>query len=666
MMTFKELKKLVKLPLYKEQRVPTVKALEESGVSVVAEKILENHGSISVYQNGYVIYRAHKRVTVFSLRNCVHYKYDALEGAGHHIEEEEFEEYEWHIRLVLEGEDRIFMNYEIIQGKWMPSREDREYREEILEGVDEAVSTLERMISEERVEELLSTLTDLQRKVVHTHLFHGLSFTEAAKHLGMTRQNLTGIYNAAIYKITNAELERILFPDKYQKISTYVEPDYPYIHRELAKPGVTLTLLWEEYCRKCYESGRTPYMSTQFGDKYRKWARITKATMRIQHKPGDAIQVDWAGDTVPVYDSVTGAQSAAYLFVAVLPCSCYVYAEACDDMKTENWLNCHVHAFNYFGGVARLLVPDNCKTATVSNTRYETVLNRSYQELAEYYGTAIVPARVRKPQDKSAAEASVRLVETWIIAALRDMKFFSLRELNEAVAEKLEELNNRKFKQHIGTRRSAYLEEEQAYMLPLPAAPFEAAVWSAAKVPNDYLVSDGRNKYSVPYNLIGEKVDIRVTKTIVEVYFHGSRVASHRRLQTKQREPLMKLEHMPQEHQRYLAYNAEDFKTWAMSVGPMTEKAVYHFLDSGKAPEQGYKACASLKKLGDRYGRKRLENACGRVLAFTTTPSVRNISSLLKNEKALPDLPQPEQPKNINRYGITRGASYFKKGGEQE
>ena len=164
MMTFKELKKLVKLPLYKEQRVPTVKALEESGVSVVAEKILENHGSISVYQNGYVIYRAHKRVTVFSLRNCVHYKYDALEGAGHHIEEEEFDEYEWHIRLVLEGEDRIFMNYEIIQGKWMPSREDREYREEILEGVDEAVSTLERMISEERVEELLSTLTDTETK----------------------------------------------------------------------------------------------------------------------------------------------------------------------------------------------------------------------------------------------------------------------------------------------------------------------------------------------------------------------------------------------------------------------------------------------------------------------------------------------------------------------
>lgn len=186
-------------------------------------------------------------------------------------------------------------------------------------------------------------------------------------------------------------------------------------------------------------------MSTQFGDKYRKWARVTKATMRIQHKPGDAIQVDWAGDTIPIYDSVTGQQSSAYLFVAVLPCSYYAYTEACADMKTENWLNCHVHAFNYFGGVTRLLIPDNCKTATSSNTRYDTVLNRSYQELADYYGTAIVPARVRRPKDKSSAEASVRFAETWIIAALRDRRFFSLQEVNEAVAEKLEELNSREF-----------------------------------------------------------------------------------------------------------------------------------------------------------------------------------------------------------------------------
>ena len=148
--------------------------------------------------------------------------------------------------------------------------------------------------------------------------------------------------------IANAELEQLLFPNKHKASSQYAEPDYPYIHRELARSGVTLSLLWEEYCAKCQETGQKPYMSTQFGERYRRWARITRATMRIQHNPGDAMQVDWAGDTIPLQDPVTGEQSAAYLFVAVLPCSYYTYAEACDDMKTENWLNCHVHAFEPF------------------------------------------------------------------------------------------------------------------------------------------------------------------------------------------------------------------------------------------------------------------------------------------------------------------------------
>ena len=309
-----------------------------------------------------------------------------------------------------------------------------------------------------------------------------------------------------------------------------------------------------------------------------------------------------------------------------------------------------------------------CKTATSSNTRYDTVLNRSYQELADYYGTAIVPARVRRPKDKSSAEASVRFAETWIIAALRDRKFFSLQEVNEAVAEKLEELNGREFQQRTGTRRSAYLEEEQPYMLPLPATPFESAVWSVAKVPNDYLVSDGRNKYSVPYNLIGEKVDVRVTKNLVEVYYHGSRVASHRRLQTLQRDPLVKLEHMAETHQKYLTYNEDDFKVWAMSVGPMTEHVVDFFLESGKAPEQGYKACASLTKLGKWYGKERLESACARVHAYGTTPSIRNISSILKSKqdvKAKTSTAQ-EQSSKTACYGITRGASYFANGGEHK
>jgi len=209
-------------------------------------------------------------------------------------------------------------------------------------------------------------------------------------------------------EVRNEELGEMLFPDKCQSVGNYAEPDYAAIHKELAKPGVTMTLLWEEYRARCYENGQTPYQSTQFGEKYRRWARVTKATLRIQHKPGDAMEVDWAGDTIPVFDPVTGEEDTAYLFIAVLPCSCMVYAEPCLDMKTENWPLCHVHAYNHFGGVTRLLIPDNCKTATVTNTRYDTVLNRSYQELAEHYGgTAIVPARVRKPQDKGSIPNSV-------------------------------------------------------------------------------------------------------------------------------------------------------------------------------------------------------------------------------------------------------------------
>lgn len=507
----------------------------------------------------------------------------------------------------------------------------------------------------------LNSLGYSQRKIISS--VHSSDHTVKAV---LEQAAMNGIQWPVDDSTSNADLEQLFFPEKYKTSSNYAEPDYLYIHRELAKPGVTMALLWGEYCRKCYETGKTPYMSTQFSEKYRRWARVTKATMRIQHKPGDAIEVDWSGDTIPIYDPVTGEESPGYLFIAVLPCSYFAYAEVCGDMKTENWLNCHVHAFNYFGGVARLLIPDNCKTATTANTRYDTVLNRSYQELAEHYGTAIVPARVRRPQDKSAAEGSVRFAETWIIAAIRNRKFFSILEAQEAVAEKLEEMNSRQFKQREGNRRSAYLEEEKDYMLPLPAVEFEAAVWTTAKVPNDYLVTDGRNKYSVPYNLIGERVDIKATKNLVEVFFHGSLVASHRRLQTIQRDPLVKLEHMPQAHQKYLTYNADDFSRWAMSVGPMTEKTVDYFLNSGKVAEQGYKACASLTKLAERYGKERLEAACARVIAFGATPSVRNIASLLKNgQDKISSVSAPEK-KTDNSYGITRGAAYFRKGGEQK
>ena len=440
--------------------------------------------------------------------------------------------------------------------------------------------------------------------------------------------------------VTNEMIQELLFPGKYALACPYTQPDFPEIHNELAKKGVTLTLLWEEYCVKVRAADGIPYMYTQFCEKYRRWARITKATMRITHKPGDAVQVDWAGDPLYITDSVTGEMEPAYIFVAVLPCSWYTYAEVCSDMKTENWLLCHVHAFNYFGGVPRLLIPDNCKTAVSKNTRYETVLNKSYQELAEHYNVAIVPARVRKPDDKSAAEGSVRFVSTWITASLRDRKFFTIGEAK------------------------AFEQEEKEFLKPLPLYTYEPSVWVHPKVGYDYLVSDGVNKYSVPFDLIGEKVDVRLTKHIVEVFYKQTKVATHVRLDKPQRDPVVKPEHMPEAHRKYLGYNADEFAVWANGAGSSIAKTVQYFLNSGKEAEQGFKSCASLMKLEKRYGSKRLDDACERVLRLTSQPTVRNISVLCKSSAE--KQPDYAHVKTRSGHGITRGAAYYNKGGKRD
>lgn len=465
--------------------------------------------------------------------------------------------------------------------------------------------------------------------------------------------------------VTNETLLATFYPDRSTATNPRKEPDYSYIHKELARPGVNLSLLWSEYCESCYTNGNTPYMYSQFCDKYHHWARITKATMRIKHKPGDVMQVDWAGNTIPIYDPVTGETTDAYLFVAVLPCSCYVYAEPCESMTSSKWINCHAHAYSYFGGVTRLLIPDNLKTGVIKNTWYETILNRSYQEMAEYYDTAIVPARVEHPKDKSLVEGSVKYASTWIIAALRNRKFFSIEEVKQTVSEKLEELNHFPFKKREGNRHNAYFEEELAFMKPLPLTPYEPAVWSTAKVPFDYLISDGKNKYSVPFDLIGEDVDVRLTENTVEVFFHGSRISSHPRSSVQLRDPIVNPEHMPQEHRKYLDYTSDDFMLWGQSIGIKTTEVIRFFLASGKEPEQGYKFCASMTKLADRYGHERLEKACERALIYSSSPTVRNINVILKNGQDKVKTSCTKSIDSSNSYGITRGADYFRKGGER-
>lgn len=459
--------------------------------------------------------------------------------------------------------------------------------------------------------------------------------------------------------LTNKDLQEILYPDR-RALDSRRLPDYEYIYNELAKPGVTLTLLWAEYCAQCNAERTIPYQHSQFNEKYHAYAASKKATLRISHKPGESMEVDWVGDTLSVFDELSGQPMKAYVFVACLPCSLYSYAEAFPDMRSNHWIQAHVHAYNFFGGVTRILINDNLKTGVIKNTKTELVLNRSYYEMAEYYGTAIIPARPLKPRDKPSAEGSVNVIETWIMAALRNRKFFSFEELNRAIREKLLEFNAKPFQKKRGSRLTAFEEEEKEFLMPLPASPYETAIWSKATIQPDYLIVVGDCKYSVPYEYIGKEVEIRSTEKTVEVFYLGHRIASHSR-KNYSPDPIYVPEHMPEKHRKFLTYNAEHFEDWARGVGGSTLVITRHFLTMHKVEQQGYKPCASLMRLADRYSTERLEKACERALSYTPSPNLKLISTILKNGQDRVENHLPDPSTNQSR-GITRGASYFKGG----
>lgn len=511
------------------------------------------------------------------------------------------------------------------------------------------------------------------KKILQLHV-RGYSKTDIAAAVQSCRATVRDVLAKAGDRISelaasdldNEQLLAILYPEKNNDEAAYVMPDCEKIHSELARKGVNMSLLWTEYQIRCRQDGTRPYMYSQYCDTYRKWALKNKATMRIHHKPGDAMEVDWAGGTLKITDPVTGNTRDAYLFAGVLPCSCYTYAELTRDMTTENFLLCHSHAYAYFGGVPRLLIPDNLKAGVTKNTRFETIIPRSYSELADFYDTAIVPARVKAPKDKSHAEGGVKFATTWILAALRNEVFFSFEEAALKVSEKLEELNARKFEKRTGCRRTAFLEEEKEFLQPLPGSLYEPAVWTSATVPLDYNVTDGTNNYSVPYELIGEKVDIRTTRDMVEIYFNGRRVASHYRHMIKEKDPIMIKDHMPEKHRRYLEYNQDDFMAKAKAMGSYVEQTAAYFLGSGKEPEQGFKFCVSLISLGERYGAECLDRACRECLESNGRPQLRVISSLVKNTR-LSDctVKNVDDAGYLKGKGLTRGAAHFIKGGNE-
>ncbi len=387
--------------------------------------------------------------------------------------------------------------------------------------------------------------------------------------------------------------------------------------------------------------------------------------MHINRKPGEIMEVDWAGQYAHIINTDTGELINISVFVAVLAYSGYAYVEAFLSQNQECWITAHVNAYNYFGGVTRILTPDNLKTGITKHSRSEITINQTYQELAEHYGTAVIPARVKSPRDKATVEGAVGIISTWILAALRNQQFLSLHELNGAFRQKLTEFNNKPFQKKDGSRTTVY-EEEKPFLLPLPQKPFELAAWRVATVQYNYHISVDSQNYSVPYEYIKQKVDVRVTKNVIEAFFGGNRISSHPRLYGRSGQYSTIEAHMPPDHQKYVTWNSERFINWAEKIGENTAAVVRFFLGAYKVEQQGYKSCMALLKLADKYSVKRLEAACAKTLSFTVRPSLKSVQAILKSgqDKLLESNPVPETPPETTQHGFTRGAEYYKRGND--
>jgi transposase len=461
-------------------------------------------------------------------------------------------------------------------------------------------------------------------------------------------------------ELDDEKLTQLFYPSTQVPTSRKPEPDCEYIHRELMRPNVKLSLLWAEY-RKQYPDGLG---YSQFCNRYQAWAHRTKAVMHIERKPGEEMLVDWAGTKMEVIDRESGEIQPAHLFVSTIGASAYPYVEALPSENLDCWISAHIHAFQYYGGVPRILVPDNLKTGVKKACNYDPELNKTYLELSEHYGCAIVPARSRKPKDKSPVEGTVGDISTWIAAALRYQRFFNFRDLNEAILEKLKEFSKKPFQKKEGSRLSLFLELDAPVLRPLPISQYQMATWKVATVSFNYHIEVNRMYYSVPYIYIQKKVDIKMTSFLIEVYANNVRIASHARLNGRAGSYSTNPEHMPPNHREYVAWDSNRFLAWACKIGDSTRELVQQLLASKKVEQQAYKSCFGLLKLADRYTAFRLENACQRALELRS-PSYTTVNNILKNGMDRVKTDPPATLGNIIPIHSTiRGSQYYSQGGK--
>jgi transposase len=461
----------------------------------------------------------------------------------------------------------------------------------------------------------------------------GLTYSQIARSLKISKGSVAnylrsaeaaGLTHREAAALDDAALTARLAPQPPAR-SKFAAPDFTLVHRELKRKGVTLTLLWEEY--RAAADG-VPYSRSRFFERYQDFVGTLRRSMRQTHTAGDKLFVDYAGQTVPIVDATSGEERRAHVFVAVWGASNFTYAEATWTETKRDWIGAHVNALTYAAGAPALLVPDNPKALIAEASRYEPEPNRTYQALAEHYGCAVLPARPRKPRDKAKVEAGVQLVERWILARLRHRRFFSLAELNTAIRELLEDLNNRPFQKLEGSRHSWFELLERPVIRPLPLTAFEYAEFKRAKVSRlDYHVEFERHYYSVPHMLVGQEVELRLTRSTVEVLYHHRRVASHARSSVRGGYTTVS-EHMPASHRAHQAWSPQRLLGWAGNIGAATKIVVADILASKPHPEQGYRACLGMLALARKYGDARLEAACARAVQLGAH-SRKSVASIL-------------------------------------
>jgi transposase len=501
------------------------------------------------------------------------------------------------------------------------------------------------------------------REVLRQKLVLKKSHREVARSLGLSAGAVGSVMVraaeleldwAAAEALTEAELEQRLYGPRLAAGAQRPLPDPVYIHNERKRTGVTLELLHLEYL----EQHPDGYRYTQFCEVYREWLKKHRLSMRQVHRAGEKLFVDYSGKKPHVVDPDTGEVTDVELFVAVLGASNYTFAEATRTQGGPDWLASNGHALSFIGGVPGALVPDQLKSGVTKSCRYEPGVQRTYEEMAGHYGTAVVPARPGCARDKAKVESGVLVAQRWILARLRNQTFFSLRELNDRIGELLEDLNDRKMRLYGASRRELFERLDKPALRPLPSEPFVYAEWKRVKVNIDYHVEVDHHFYSAPHELVHEYLEARFTATTVELFRGGQRVASHTRSYLRGKHTV-EAEHMPKAHQKHLEWTPSRITHWAGTIGPQTKELVASILADRPHPEMGYRSCLGILRLAKRYGNERLEAAAARAVTVRAR-SYRHVESILKNGLDRLALPAPSAAATpAVQHENVRGPDYY-------